>query len=384
MTIVLESAWTLESEPVELAQAVGRVLARDVTSDLDMPPFDKAAMDGYACRRADLGHELSVVETIPAGHAPGQRIDADLCARIMTGGMVPDGADCVVMVEQTEQPTPDTVRFIGRQTSDNICPRGEDVRAGQVVLRQGTRIRPQHIAIAAAVGCSRPRVARRPEVAVLSTGDELVPPGDRPQVSQIRDSNSGQLCAQVQQVGAMARNYGIVADRPEEIETTLRRAIVDNDVVLLSGGVSAGDYDYVPQVMAQIGLEVLFHQIAITPGKPTVFGVSDKACCFGLPGNPVSSFVVFELLVKPFLYKMMGHEYRPLCVPVPLAAPLRRGKTDRQSWIPVVITAASRVEPVEYHGAAHIAALRDADGLIRMDVGVGQIDQGVPVTVRLI
>ena len=383
LKIVLESARTLGSELVELAQAVGRILAQDVASDTDMPPFDKAAMDGYACRRADLGHDLLIVETIPAGYAPRQRVESNQCARIMTGGIVPEGADCVIVVEQTEQPTPHTVRFTGKQTSDNICPQGEDLRADQVVLHKGTRIRPQHVAIAAAVGCARPHVFRQPNVAVISTGDELVPPGDRPQTSQIRDSNSDQLCAQAQEVGAIARNYGIVADRPDEIDVILRKAIAENDLVLLSGGVSAGDYDYVPQIMRQVGIEVLFHKVAIQPGKPTVFGVCGQTHCFGLPGNPVASFVIFELLVKPLLYRMMGHEYKPLCVSLPLAASVQRGKSDQQRWVPVAITDASTVEPVEYHGSAHIAALSAADGLIHMDAGVVRIDRGVPVAVRL-
>jgi molybdopterin molybdotransferase len=383
LKIVLESAPTMASERVELGEAVGRILARDVASDVDMPPFDKAAMDGYACRRADLGRELTIVETIPAGVAPTQRIGPGQCARIMTGAMVPEGADCVVMVEQTEQATEDTVRFIGSQTRDNICPRGEDVTAGRIVLHKGTLLKPSHIAIAAAVGCVRPDVFRRPRMAVISTGDELVPPDEKPQAAQIRNSNGDQLCAQAGEVGAMARHYGIVADRPEAIEGVLRKAMAENDLVLLSGGVSAGDYDYVPQIMTQVGIDVLFHKIAIKPGKPTVFGVRQRVCCFGLPGNPVSSFVLFELLVKPFLFRMMGHEYRPRCVSLPLAAPVERRKAERQNWIPVAITDASTVEPVEYHGSAHIAALSNADGLICMNAGVSRLDRGAAVAVRL-
>jgi molybdopterin molybdotransferase len=384
LKIVLTSAGELGTEPVELAAAVGRILAQDVASDADMPPFDKAVMDGYACRRADLAHELSVVETIPAGYAPTRTIGANQCARIMTGGMVPPGADCVVMVEQTEQPTAATARFVGPETSTNIYLRGEDVKAGQVLLCKGARLKPQHAAVLAAVGCTQPYVFRRPAVGVISTGDELVTPADRPHGSQIRDSNSGQLCAQVEQVGAVARNYGIVADRQNEIEAVLRRTIAENDVVLLSGGVSAGDYDYVPQIMTRMGIDVLFHRVAIKPGKPTVFGVWDPACCFGLPGNPVSSFVAFELLVKPLLYRMMGHDYKPTCIRVPLAAPVRQGKTERQAWIPVTIMDDFTAEPVEYHGSAHITALCHTDGLIRIDTGITEIAKGVCVQVRLL
>jgi molybdopterin molybdotransferase len=384
LQIVLGSSRQLGSERVDLSVATNRILAEDVTSDVDMPPFDKSAMDGYACRRADLSNELSIIERIPAGRVPRKTVGVNQCAKIMTGGMVPQSADCVVMVEQTEQQTAETMRFTGQQTSDNICPKGEDVNAGQVVLRKGTRIRPQHIATLAAVGCTSVCVFRPPKVAVISTGDELVTPGEKPWLSQIRETNSHQLSAQAGQVGAIVSNYGIVADRKQDIDRMLRKAIVENDVVVLSGGVSAGDYDHVPGIMTQMGIDVLFQKVAIKPGKPTVFGVCSDTFCFGLPGNPVASFVIFELLVKPFLYKMMGHNYRAACACVPLAVAVKRKKTERQNWIPVVITDDLQVKPVEYNGSANITAFCDADGLIGIDKGITEIEKGTVVQVRLI
>lgn len=381
---VLSSARLLGSESVEMGCATNRILAEDVVSDVDMPPFDRSAMDGYACRRADLTNELSVIETIPAGYVPRETIGANQCAKIMTGAMVPQGADCVVMVEQTEMSAPSAIRFAGKRTMDNIRPQGEDVKAGEVVLRRGTRIRPQHIAVMAAVGCTSPRVFQKPKVGVISTGDELIVADGRPGRSQIRESNGHQLCAQIEQIGGVANNYGIVADCRHDIDGALRKAISKNNVVLLSGGVSVGDYDYVPEVMNQIGVDVLFHEIAVKPGKPTLFGVRDDAYCFGLPGNPVASFVVFELLVKPFLYRLMGHDYRPPRACMALAADVRRRKAERQSWIPVAITEDLTAEPLEYHGSADIGALAEADGLISLDMGVAEISEGVNVCVMLI
>jgi molybdopterin molybdotransferase len=384
LQIVLDSSRQLSSEHVNLFVAYDRILAEDITSDIDMPPFDKSAMDGYACRRTDLANELSIIESIPAGCMPGKTIEVNQCAKIMTGGVVPQGADCVVMVEQTEQPTAKTMRFIGQQTSDNICPKAEDVRAGQIVLRKGTRIRPQHIATLAAVGYSSVCVSRPPEVGVISTGDELVTPDEKPGPCQIRETNSHQISAQARQTGAIVSNYGIVADRKHDIDRMLRKAIAENDVVFLSGGVSAGDYDYVPGIMKQIGIDVLFQKVAIKPGKPTVFGLSEDTYCFGLPGNPVASFVVFEFLVKPFLYKIMGHDYRPACACVPLALAVTRKKTERQSWIPVAISEDLEATPVKYHGSANITALCDADGLISINKGVAELEKGKIVQVRLI
>jgi molybdopterin molybdotransferase len=384
LQIVLSSSRRLGSEHVDLFLAYDRILAEDVTSDIDMPPFDKSAMDGYACRRTDLAKELSIIESIPAGCMPGKTVEANQCAKIMTGGMVPQGADCVVMVEQTEQPTTETMRFIGQQTSDNICPKAEDVSTDQVVLRKGMRIRPQHIATLAAVGCSSVRVSRPPEVGVISTGDELVTPDEKPGPSQIRETNSHQISAQARQAGAIVTNYGIVADSKHDIDRMLRKATAENDVVVLSGGVSAGDYDYVPGIMKQIGFDVIFQKVAIKPGRPTVFGMCEDAYCFGLPGNPVASFVVFELLVKPFLYKTMGHDYRPAFACAPLALAVTRKKTERQSWIPVAISEELEARPVKYHGSANITALCEADGLICIDKGVAELEKGTVVQVRLI
>lgn len=384
LKIVLGSVRQLGSERVDITHAVNRILAEDVTSDTDMPPFNKSAMDGYACRREDLANELTIIETIQAGTSPRMAIESNQCAKIMTGAAVPQGADCVIMVEFTENPTANTVRFAGKQTANNICLKGEDVKAGEVVLQKGSRIRPQHIAVLASVGCTQPVVSKRPRVAVLATGDELVQPASKPGPSQIRNSNSFQLMAQIESMGAVARNYGIAKDTNKAIDKIFKEAVDQSDVVIVSGGVSVGDYDLVPGIFKQNNIDLLFEKIAMKPGKPTVFGVSEKVYCFGVPGNPVSTFVLFELLVKPFLCKLMGHDYAPPAIGIPLGESIRRKKTKRQSWIPVAITDTGTLKPVEYHGSAHINALCIADGVVSIDVGVGEIEKGTIVPVRLI
>ena len=384
LKIVLDSARQLGSERVDIAHAVNRILAEDVTSDTDMPPFNKSAMDGYACRREDLANELTIIETIQAGASPRMAIESNQCAKIMTGAAVPQGADCVIMIEFTENPTPNTVRFAGGQTANNICLKGEDVKAGEVVLQKGSRIRPQHIAVLASVGCTQPVVSKRPRVAVLATGDELVEPASKPGPSQIRNSNSFQLMAQIESMGAVARNYGIAKDTDKAIDKIFKEAVDQSDVVIVSGGVSVGDYDLVPGIFKQNNIDLLFEKIAMKPGKPTVFGVSEKVYCFGVPGNPVSTFVLFELLVKPFLCKLMGHDYAPPAIGIPLGESIRRKKTERQNWIPVAITDTGTLKPVEYHGSAHINALCIADGVVSIGVGVGEIEKGTIVPVRLI
>lgn len=372
------------AERVPLAEARGRVLACDVRSDVDMPPFDKSAMDGYACRRADLGGELKVLETIAAGTVPEHDIGPGECAGIMTGAVVPAGADCVIMVEFTEKIGTGEIRFTGSGTRDNICLKGEDVRMGDVVLEQGAWIGPAEIATMSAVGCVNPEVAVKPTVGILATGSELVPPDEIPGPGRIRNSNSSQLAAQVQLAGADPVCRGIVEDTRQALDVAVREAVAASDVVLLSGGVSMGRFDYVPEVLKQNGIELLFDRVAVKPGKPATLGVSEDVFCVGLPGNPVSTFVLFEILVKPFLLEMLGHHYRPTILTAPLGRDFSRKKTSRDSWIPVRIDEEGRAMPVDYHGSAHAHALCSADGLVCVKSGISRIEEGSPVRVRQI
>ena len=381
---VMASATRLPAEEVDFADAMGRVLSEDVRSDTDMPPFNKSAMDGYACRRADLGSQMRVIETIPAGALPKKPVRMGECSKIMTGAGVPEGADCVVMIEFTELCGKDTIRFTGKDTRDNICRKAEDVRAGDVVLTAGSLITDRHIAVLAAAGCIRPKCVRKVRVGILATGDELVEPAEKPGPAEIRNSNSSQLRAQALRMCADPKCYGIADDKGEALTGAIKALSGENDVLLLSGGVSAGDFDLVPKAMRDAGFELIFEKIAIQPGMPTVFGKSPGRFCFGLPGNPVSTFVLFELLVKPFLYGMMGHDHRPWVQPMKLGSQLKRKKADRDSWMPVKAAAGGLVLAVEYHGSAHINSLCEADGLICMRRGVSAIPEGEFVDVRQI
>lgn len=379
---MMARARRLGSEQVGLEQALNRILSEDVCADMDMPPFVKSAMDGYACRRQDLASDLQVVENVKAGQVPRKTIGSNQCAKIMTGGMVPEGADCVIMVEHVEELDTKTIRFTAESTADNVCLKGEDMRLGDVVLHAGTRLRPQHIAMLASVGCVRPAVACRPRVGIIATGDELVEPEVKPDVSQIRTSNSHQLVVHVLTADSIPTYYGIARDTQESLDTTLKKAIAENDVVLLSGGVSMGDFDLVPGIMKANGLTILFEEIAVQPGKPTTFAVSDDIFCVGLPGNPVATFTQFELLVKPFLYRLMGHDYRPPKLRLPMARKHTRKRSVRESWFPAKITNDGTVLPCEFHGSAHVDSLCEADCLGNMSAGVATLDEGTLVTVR--
>ena len=423
LQIVTSSARKLGTERVELGRASNRVLAEDVICDIDMPPFNKSAMDGFACRRADLTNELTVVETIPAGVMPKKKIGKNQCAKIMTGAVVPEGADCVIMVEHTEvlahnssrrsaEPERDRIRFIGKCTDGNIAAKGEDVKKGDVVLRAGVLIKAQHIAVLASVGCVRPLVTIAPRVGIIATGDELVEPDRKPAACQIRNSNSFQLAAQVAGASAIPTHYGIAADTKQRISAVLTKAMAENDVVIISGGVSVGDCDLVRDILKENGVKILFERVAVKPGRPTVFGIKrltaedaesaekefqsafgesavrvykrNTRFVFGLPGNPVSGFVMFELLVQPFLYKMMGHDFKPTSYRGQLERTIKRKNAERDFWLPVVTRYDGKVAQIDYHSSAHITALCEADGLICVPSGVTEIKEGATVVVRQI
>ena len=382
LDIAFKHSVKLGAESVHYQKSVGRVLAESVYSDVDMPPFNKSAMDGYACKKEDLGKELEVLEVIPAGKSPSFKIDSGQCSKIMTGAAIPEGADTVFMVEHSEEIASGKVRFSGAKTSSNICLIGEDLKTGDLVLKAGTLIRPQHIAMLAAVGCTNPKVYKKPGVGIISTGSELVEPENKPQASQIRNTNGHQTTAQTEQCGCKVNYYGIVKDNQEATLKMIQRATEENDVTLISGGVSVGDFDYVPIVIEQLGFQILFNKLTVKPGKHTTFAVKDNKYIIGLPGNPVSSFIQFEVFVKPFLYRLMNFEKTTPSLPLPLAANFKRRKADREEFVPVTINTNNEVETIEYHGSAHIHAYHEAFGFMNIPIGVSEILKGKTVYVR--
>ena len=374
---------SMGTEIIDIKDSLHRVLAEDIVSDVDMPPFDKSAMDGYACRQEDLDQELSVIETIPAGKAPEKEVGKGECSEIMTGAPLPKGADCVIMVEYTEKDANGKVIFTGKGTKANIAYQAEDVSKGDILILAGTYVEPQHIAILAATGYSEPRVAVKPRVGIISTGDEIVEPSEQPGISKIRNSNAYQLLGQVQKCGAIANYIGIARDDKQLTFDIISEALENNDVVMLTGGISMGQFDFIPGVFQKLGVEVLFQTLAVQPGKPTLFGKLGKKRIFGLPGNPVSAFNTFELLVKPYLRLSMGSTSGWSIIKLPMGAPYSRKKSGRDSFVPVKIEQ-GKVFPKDYHGSAHIQALTTADGFIMIPLGTTQIEEGASIDVRQI
>jgi molybdopterin molybdotransferase len=381
---VMNSAFSTGTEKVSLIESVGRILAEDIRSDIDMPPFNKATVDGFACRRADLGSDMEILETIAAGSIPGKSVTSERCSRIMTGAAVPSGADMIFMVEDSQLIGTDRIRFTGTFSKENIAYKGEDIKSGDIVLRPGRTIKPQDIAVMASAGCVSVVVFKKPVVSVISTGDELVEPSEKPGISQIRNINAYQLMAQVKRAGGEGKYFGIARDNEDVTYEIIRRAVADSDIVIITGGVSMGDFDFVPSVLERAGVKILFSRINIQPGKPTTFGVHTDALVFGLPGNPVSSFIQFELLVRPLICKMMSSEFDPITFNLPMKESFSRRSAGRIALIPVVINRDGSVSVVEYHGSGHISALAEADGIIKLAVGETIIEKGAIVSVRQI
>ena len=310
LEIVLGAAAPIGVETVPLDGARGRILAEPVAADRDAPPSDRSAMDGFAVRAADAtaGATLSVRGELPAGRSPeGIRVEPGTAVRIFTGAPVPEGADAVIMVEATEEDRGGgrvTLRESARR-GQHIRPRGEDARQGSPVLEPGCRVGPAEIAALAAVGRARVVVGRRPSAVVLSTGNEVVGVGESPAPHQVRNSNAPMLAALLRGEGAVAIEHETVADDRDALAAAIA-GTGEADLALLSGGVSVGDYDLVEQAVRGQGYEVLFHTVAMRPGKPILAARRGSRFLFGLPGNPLSAFAGFHVFVAPVVRRLMG------------------------------------------------------------------------------
>ncbi len=405
-TVVMGACERLAAAPCALAHALGLVLAEDVTSDLDMPPFDKALVDGFAVRSADLPGgcgQLGILGELFAGQTPAGplgSVQPGTAIRIMTGAPVPDAADAVVMQERTashDGPSRVSIDDPRLRPGQNIMRRGTEMTCGQTVLRAGTRIRPPEAGLLAAVGRVQPAVYARPRVAVIATGNEIADGADPPGPGRIRNSNGPTLAGLVERAGGTPHYLGIAGDRQEDLRRLLEPALGD-DVVVLSGGVSAGQLDLVPGVLGELGVRQLFHKVHFKPGKPIWFGVSRQhpsvavsgtasshmqgdhlahragrsSLVFGLPGNPVSVVVCFELFVAPAIRALAGRaDAGPFWVRAPLAE-ARPYRSDRPTYWPARwedSPAGRQVRALAWQGSADLRALSEANAFVLFPEG---------------
>jgi molybdopterin molybdotransferase len=383
---ILSRAQALNPAPVRLDQALGLTLAEPLHSDVDMPPFDKAAVDGFAVRAEDAeeGRVVEIVEEVMAGQVPTRCVVPGQGVRIMTGAPTPEGAETIVMAEDSEPNGDGKIRFTSTTPPErNICRQGEDLRSGAEIVPAGAIMRPQLAGVLAAQGHGTVRCHRRPTVGLLATGDEIVSTEDTPAAGQIRNANNYSLSSQARFAGAETSDLGVAVDRDAELSEAVRLGL-EFDVLLLSGGVSAGALDLVPKVLASCGVETLFHHINIKPGRPVLYGVRNGTHVFGLPGNPVATFVCFEILVRPLIRKLMGKpEVGPHFRSATLMGEFR--KVDkRERYVGGLLKenkSERTVTAIATHGPADLMALARSNCLIQIPPGTGPYMGGEEVQV---
>jgi molybdenum cofactor synthesis domain-containing protein len=391
----LEEHWRPKPSAVEapLERAGGRILAEDVVSRVDLPPFDRAAVDGYAVRAADTFGadegapiELLCVGRVRAGDWPKLRIDKGKCAEIATGAPMPKGADAVVMVEHTIAERGAVRVYRAVAPGENVVGRASEVKRGEVVLRAGRRLTPQVIGTLAAVGVKKVKVFRRPAVAVISSGAELARPGSRLAPGKVYDVNGPAICEAVRACGCEPVYLGITRDEPEQVRSKIERGLASCEVVIISGGSSAGRGDVVPSVASKMGKPgLLVHGLAMRPGKPTFVAVVGGKPVFGLPGYPVSALMVFDQLVAPYLRELAGERQpRRERVMARLGRRILSAK-GRRELVPVRLARRNGellAEPL-LKGSGAITSLSTADGYIEVPLGREMVEEGEIVEVVL-
>ena len=385
--ILADVAGTMPEETVRVARGLGRVLARDVPAPFDVPPADNSAVDGYAVRASDLRPDgrvrLRVVADLPAGAVYDAPLEPRETLRIMTGAPIPRGADTVVPQELSEV-AGDAVEVEAVEPGSNVRARGEDVRAGSVVLQAGSVLRPQDLGLVASLGYADIGVRRRPRVALLSTGDEVAEPGRPRRAGQIYDANRFSIGALIESAGAEPIDLGIVPDLREVLRESLLQAAEGADVVITSGGVSVGDYDLVKSVLGEIG-GIAFWQVAMQPGRPLAVGRIAGAQFFGLPGNPVASMLCFHLFVRPALWKLGGRtRLEPECVTATAAEPMRK-KAGRREFKRGVLRFTDRgfeVSTTGPQGSGILSSMVTANCLIILEEDREDVQAGERVLVE--
>ena len=378
LALVLEWVRPLEGEDVPVARAAGRVVAEPALAVTDLPPFDSSAMDGYAVRAADTPGQLAVVGHSAAGKPESRALGAGEAIAISTGAVVPDGADAVVPVERTSG----EVEVEGVRAGENVRPRGGDARTGDVIAERGDTLRPAQLGALAAAGVVLVRCTRRPRVSVLATGSELRAPGEQLAPGEIYESNTVLLAAQLESAGAEVTVRHSVDDDEDATRAALERGL-EGDVLVTSGGVSVGPHDLVRGALAELGATEVFWRVAVRPGKPIAFAVRNGTLVFGLPGNPVSSLVGFELFVRPALLALQGaREPGPAYLPGRLGATVQRNEHRDE-----LLRARSRVEdgavvlePLTGQESHMIVRSAAASALVLVPRGSGELADGAQVS----
>lgn len=367
----------LAVETIDVRKAIGRTVVEDCKSILDLPPFDKSAMDGYAVLANDEREEYKLLEVIPAGSIGKRKLEPGTTVKVMTGAAVPEGAGRVIMVEDTKE-VDGKVHIISDSGSKrtNVCQKGEDIRSGDLILKAPAVLGVLEVANLISAGITEVKVTRPICVSILSTGDEIVDSVEHLKPGKIMNSNGPMLEALCRENNLKVVDSKIVPDDYETTVSTIKAALGKADIVLISGGVSVGDFDFVCDAMAETGLKVHFSSVAIKPGKPMTFATAEEKVALGLPGNPVSVYMMFHLFVLRAAYLITGRKFKLRSTSLPIEKSYKRRRSERVSFVPARLTCKGSIEPVEYHGSAHLSALLDSDGFFVVPEGITQLSAG--------
>jgi molybdenum cofactor synthesis domain-containing protein len=388
ISTVLAESHRLPVESIALSQSSGRILAQDIVADTDLPPFNRAQMDGYAVRAADVSNvpaTLKIVGESAAGAGWHHEMKAGEAVRIMTGAPVPAGADAVQQVELTRETDSQVEILQSVELGRSIVGQASEIKAGETVLRAGERINAAMIATLASFGYSQVKVARQPRVAVMATGSELVDVDKKPARDQIRDSNNYTIEAYAAQVNAIVERLPLAGDDTEELKRNIRAAAESSDVLITSGGVSMGVYDFTKAALKELGAEIFFERVALRPGKPTVFARLGNALIFGLPGNPVSVAVTFNLFARACLLQMQGAGDPMLTADHAVLTHDVKGSADRESYSPAILETNAQgvllAQPLKWGSSSDFVAFARAGALINIPAGPAKTSAGSVVRV---
>ena len=386
--IVRAQTARLSAEDVTIDAARGRILAEDIVADTDLPPFDRAQMDGYAVRAADVAKvptHLRIAGESAAGAGWHHEMKAGEAVRIMTGAPVPAGADAVQQVELTRENDSLVEILESVEPGRSIVRQASEIKSGEIVLRAGEEINAAMIATLASFGYAKVKVAQRPRVAVMATGSELVDVDQTPGQDQIRDSNNHTIAVYAEMSNAIVERLPLAGDDTEELKRQVSRAAEHADILVTSGGVSMGVYDFTKAALKELGAEIFFERVALRPGKPTVFARLGKTLVFGLPGNPVSVSVTFNLFVRTALLAMQGAAQTTLPDDHAVLARTLKGSIDRESYLPATLLTDEKgtllAQPLKWGGSSDFVSFARATALINVPAGGGIMESGTAVKI---
>jgi len=363
-----------KTQILKTKNALGFTLAKDQYSKLDLPSFNKSAMDGYAILQNDPSEKFEIIEIVPAGKIPRQKLEQGKTIKVMTGAPVPDHTSRIVPIENTVV-SHHLMTITQNSTARHICDQGEDIKKNELILKKGTQLTPIEIANLIACGLTEVNCYSTVKVAILTTGDEIVEDMKQIKPGKIMNSNGPMLKVLCEQEHLDIVLAQIVPDKKEALEKALRNTLEKANLILLSGGVSVGDFDYVQEIFEKLKINIHFNKVAIKPGKPMTFASKENKYLFGLPGNPVSVYITFQLFAKQAIQKLYGNKRYPRSIMLPLAEMFIRKKFERSEFVPCEINESGHISPIPFHGSAHLAALLQSDGCFLVPPGTEQMDE---------